>query len=327
MPFLLQVIPPCPRFPKPCCTTLLGLSGLQLVRNFFPFISGRLTCSIFSSSRSVNLSSGVIINSSSFSFREEKGYGDDELSLKVVDLGKGENFDPTYLRLNPKATVPTLVVPLQNTLSEDVDSRFKAITETKVNLCFSHQAMILMHMSKQAIVEFLDKSRSAVSRTHTTSFAPAPSLAPATIAINTTCETIIGDLHSEEGNPNNLRYLNARDERSLCNLAKETIPLLAGKQKALVHHISNAENNKIHVSQKVIKFWGEKKAAVELWLDVLLDASQPDTELDANAKAKRLEFFNVAQVAWETALSNTLTKLSKEIIGPYALGGCGIDIV
>lgn len=63
-------------------------------------------------------------------------------------LGKGENFDPTFLRLNPKgmsqvlcvdrqynpftATVPTLVVPLQKTLSEDVDSRYRAITDTKV---------------------------------------------------------------------------------------------------------------------------------------------------------------------------------------------------
>jgi glutathione S-transferase len=50
---------------------------------------------------------------------------------------KGENFDPTYLRLNPKATVPTLVVPLEKTLSGDVTSRFKAITETKVN-AFPH---------------------------------------------------------------------------------------------------------------------------------------------------------------------------------------------
>jgi hypothetical protein len=30
------------------------------------------------------------------------------------------------------ATVPTLVVPLQRTLTDDVESRYKAITETKV---------------------------------------------------------------------------------------------------------------------------------------------------------------------------------------------------
>lgn len=30
------------------------------------------------------------------------------------------------------ATVPTLVVPFQKTLHEDVESRYKAITETKV---------------------------------------------------------------------------------------------------------------------------------------------------------------------------------------------------
>ncbi|KAF8227425.1 hypothetical protein L208DRAFT_1424732 [Tricholoma matsutake] len=234
--------------------------------------------------------------------REEKGYGDDELDLKIVDLHKGENFDPAYLRINPKATVPTLVVPLQKTLSEDVASRFKAITETK------------------AIVEFLDKSRSTVSRTHTTSSAPAPTLMPATIASGTTCEAVIDELHSEEGNPNNLLYLNARDEISLRNLAKETLPSLTGKQKALAEHISNAENKKINVSQKVIKYWNEKKAAAELWLEVLQDANRSNTNLDPDAKAKRSDFFSVSRDAWEVALSNTLTKLSREIVGPYALG-------
>ncbi|TFY62911.1 hypothetical protein EVJ58_g3551 [Rhodofomes roseus] len=65
---------------------------------------------------------------------EEKGYGADELDLKLVDISKGENYAPSYLRLNPQATVPTLVVPLQKTLAADMESRYKAIQDSKVTL-------------------------------------------------------------------------------------------------------------------------------------------------------------------------------------------------
>lgn len=166
-----------------------------------------------------------------------------------------------------------------------------------------------------------------MSRTHTTSSAPAPALTPATIAVSVICDTIINDLHSDEGNPNNLGYLNARDEKSLPILAKEIVPSLLGKQKALAQNISNAEDKQIHVSPKVIVFWSEKKAAVEFWLDVLQDASRSDSELDADTKARRSEFFGEARNAWDVGLSNILTKLSREIIGPYALGMCGHENV
>jgi hypothetical protein len=98
---------------------------------------------------------------------EEKGYGKDELNLKPVDLcvssssverhslthplAKGENFSPSFLRLNAKGsicittplaisyqhassgTVPTLIVPLANTLAPDMESRYKAITDTEAS--------------------------------------------------------------------------------------------------------------------------------------------------------------------------------------------------
>lgn len=66
-------------------------------------------------------------------------------------LAKGENFSPSFLRINPKGTihittplaisdsrissgtVPTLVVPLQNTLAPDMESRYKAITDTEAS--------------------------------------------------------------------------------------------------------------------------------------------------------------------------------------------------
>lgn len=92
------------------------------------------------------------------------------------------------------------------------------------------------------------------------------------------------------------------------------------KQKSLAQLISKAENEQIHVSQKVIKLWDEKKAAAELWLGVLQDANRSVPELDADGVARRSEFYRIARDAWEVALINTLTKLSAEIIGPYTLG-------
>jgi hypothetical protein len=61
----------------------------------------------------------------------------------ILSAAKGENYDPTFLRLNPKATVPTLIVPLSNTLSEEVDSRYKAITESTVRLFLLPYAWVL----------------------------------------------------------------------------------------------------------------------------------------------------------------------------------------
>ncbi|KAJ3987812.1 hypothetical protein F5890DRAFT_1551126 [Lentinula detonsa] len=252
---------------------------------------------------------------------EEKGYGKDELDLKAVDLGtqpldftkiaevlsrstaKGENFGPKFLRINSKATVPTLVVPLDKSLSVEIESRYKAITESK------------------AIVEFLDKSRSPLSHTHTTSDAPAPILTPATIDFTATCKVIIEDLlHSDDADPNKLLYMNARDEESLRALADSLIPLMKGKVDALNHCLSDAQAGNVRASEKVVKFWTSKKEAAQMLLEVYEKAKVPEAELDANAKAHRAEFFKVAKAAWEVGLVHVLTKLNELIIAPYALG-------
>jgi hypothetical protein len=86
----------------------------------------------------------------------------------------------------------------------------------------------------QSVVEFLDKSRSAISRTHTTSSAPAPALAPATIAFSDASSKIIDSiLHSEGTSPSTLLYMNARDDASLQVLAKALVPFLTSRQQAL----------------------------------------------------------------------------------------------
>ncbi|KIK70956.1 hypothetical protein GYMLUDRAFT_149698 [Collybiopsis luxurians FD-317 M1] len=233
---------------------------------------------------------------------EEKGYGQDELEYKLVDLVKGENYNLSFLRLNSKATVPTLVVPLQKTLSEDVESRYKAITESK------------------AIIEFLDKSRSSLSTTNTTSDAPAPALAPATLSFTSTCKIIIEDLiHSEDADPNNLLYMNARDQESLSRLADALLPLIKGKIASLETNLSEAQAGTIRASEKVVNFWKSKKDAAQVLLEVYENAAKPEAELDRHANTRRSDYFKIAKTAWEVTLPKILIRLNEEIIGPFAL--------
>jgi len=173
----------------------------------------------------------------------------------------------------------------------------------------------------QTIVEFLDKSRSAISQTHSTSSAPAPALTPATIAASTTCRIIIDDiLHANTANPNTLRYVNARDDASLLALAKEVLPSLQTRQATLVGYVTQAEKGEIRVSDKVKKLWAEKLEATNLILAVLLAAEKPESALDEQAKANRLAFFKTARQTWETNLGGMLTQLNKEMVGAYTLG-------
>lgn len=63
-------------------------------------------------------------------FRARRRYGAGECVEKNVDLLKGENFAPEYLRINPKGAVPALVVPFAHTVDENVVTKYKALTES-----------------------------------------------------------------------------------------------------------------------------------------------------------------------------------------------------
>ncbi|KAI0692785.1 hypothetical protein BC835DRAFT_28078 [Cytidiella melzeri] len=232
---------------------------------------------------------------------EEKGYGPDEVDLKEVDISKGENFDPSYLRINPNATVPTLVVPLSTTLEAEVESRYKAIKETKT------------------IVEFLDKSRSPQSRTHTTSSAPAPTLTPATIAFSAASNKLIDLLHSLPADPNALLFLNARNDEELKKITPELRPLLHAKTDAITELIKQNETSEIKVSEKTVKFWELRRAASEMMLQVFDNGDKSEDELDDPAKLSRSEYYKAATHGWNN-LKEVLTTLSNDIIGPFVLG-------
>ena len=159
-----------------------------------------------------------------------------------------------------------------------------------------------------------------MSRTHTTSAAPAPSLRPATFAFSTKSKAIIDAIHSEKGNPNHLTYVNARHEAALRTWAADRLPGLSRKRKALAKYISDADQGKLHVSAKTMAFWQEKKAASELLLTVFEKGSEADSELTGDALSDRQQFYAEAREAWEVNLKGVLEKVNAEVIGPFSLG-------
>ncbi|EMD42081.1 hypothetical protein CERSUDRAFT_110630 [Gelatoporia subvermispora B] len=231
---------------------------------------------------------------------EEKGYGPDEVDLKDVDLSKGENFQPAYMRINQNATVPTLVVPLQDTLSSDIESRYKALQDTKT------------------IVEFLDKSRSTMSRTHTTSSAPSPSLSPATIAFSTLCNKIVELLHSEEASPFLITHY-ARDVTGLREIASARLGYFTARLQKLDQLIADSQADRIRASEKTRIFWEGKREILERLRAIYADAEKDTVDLDETARTRREQYFAIGRKAWSNT-KNVLIQLSKDIIGAYSLG-------
>ena len=168
-------------------------------------------------------------------------------------------------------------------------------------------------------MEFLDKSRSAQSRTHTTSTAPSPSLAPATIAFSIVSNQIVDLLHSQGADPNALFYMNARSEGELKDLAQKLLPFVSGRRETLSKLLADSENGTVQASEKTKAFWQVKLIATEKFAQVYQDADKSESELSEPARQARQEYFKSAKAAW-IALKDALTVLNKEVIGPFVLG-------
>jgi hypothetical protein len=159
-----------------------------------------------------------------------------------------------------------------------------------------------------------------MSHTHTTSAAPAPALSPATIALSSTAKSIINLLHSPPASPEWLFYLNARDPSALKTIAPGVSAFLKGRKEALERYLAENEINEIRVSEKTKAFWLEKKNATEDLLTSLDEADKSDADLSESGRKAREEYFEKTKAAWEVGLALVLTKLSKELVGPFALG-------
>lgn len=161
-------------------------------------------------------------------------------------------------------------------------------------------------MSTQALIAFLDKSRSARSTTQTVSQAPAPSLAPATVAFSSITSIVIDALHDTKVDPDRMLLLSARDAKSFESLSEKLLPILAGRQESLTAHLEEAGKEAINVSTKVKALWKAEVDTLEESRDLL--SRQQDRYLKASAEI------------WEGPVKDVLLLLEKEITGPLVLG-------
>jgi len=231
---------------------------------------------------------------------QEKGYGEDEVELKVVDAARGEEVLLPFLRISPTGTVPSLVVPLEKSLAAGIESRYKAVSGAKL------------------IIKFLDKSRSTTSRTFTTSKAPAPALTPATIALSETCNNIIQILHSLSGNPVIPFFYSAFDDKSLNARASKVLPYLRGRLAGIEKAITENAAAEISASEKTRKLWAEQREFVQNMLNIY---DKDGSKLGAEERKAVLEqFFSASNAEWSGHLKDTLTKLSSLVNGPLSLG-------
>ncbi|CDS00306.1 uncharacterized protein SPSC_00789 [Sporisorium scitamineum] len=236
----------------------------------------------------------------------EKGYSASDVDLKIVNLVKAENFDPSYLRINSKGTVPTLVVPLFETTSAEVATKFRAINDTK------------------AILEFLDKSRTqnTLPADSDAATAPAPILAPATIEGKAVSDEIIALVHDASVDPNFL-LLGARNEAEF-DQGKSGLPgtFVTNRYNALVQHqkslsegsatvafdgSANPKSSAIHENLK--KWYADKLESQSLLTKAYV---QNDTQAIQ-------QLIQMTNATWK-AVGETLATLEAKVQGPFALG-------
>ncbi len=159
-----------------------------------------------------------------------------------------------------------------------------------------------------------------MSHTHTTSAAPAPALSPATIELSAMAKSITALVHSSPASPELLFYFNAGDSVTLKTVSPSVSAFLNGRKGALERYLAEDEANEIRVSEKTKMFWLEKKNATEELLAALDEADKNESDLSEDGKKAREEYFEKTKAAWEVGLAIVLTKLSKELVGPFALG-------
>lgn len=233
----------------------------------------------------------------------EKGYHPEDIEIKTVDLIKGENFSPAYIRINPKATLPTLVVPLAETITEEVDTKFRAIT------------------GAQAVIEFLDKSRTAQlldARGENGKVNPAPVLGPATVEAKATADRLIAVLHADNVDPNAL-LLSARNE---AELTKQRSALQGtfckNRYEALQRYRSETQSSFNSTENPRTQ---QQNSALVKWYDDKIAALAPLTKAYGDGDAAAVTEFVKAGVQLWKNVGALVEQLEKEIQEPFILGG------
>jgi len=201
-------------------------------------------------------------------------------------------------------TVPTLVVPMLETVGSGVDSRYRSLRDT-ISIC-----------------DFLDEARGARS-TRTVSDKPGPALKPATIEGKATSDIIISLVHMPSVDPNFLNVA-ARSPSELREHAASTQgQMIDDRRTALMSHIAEAkklaedapsqqsESGGMTHEQKLVAFLEEKALANQLLWDVY------------NGKAgeeKEKEFYAASIKAWEEHVPTVLAQIENVMKGLFTLG-------
>jgi len=233
----------------------------------------------------------------------EKGYSQDEYVVRDVDITKGENFSPSYLKINMNGTVPTLVVPMLETTGPESDSRYRSLRDT-ITIC-----------------DFLDSARGSHTQ-NTTSERPAPALAPATIEGKSNSDRIISLVHLPTVDPNFLNMAARSQEELKEKAGGRQGAMLKARHDALSHFIKEAKQAVASApqfdaskgptyEQRQVQFLEDKLAANKMLLDTYAGSTGAESQ-----KA----FFEAATKSWQEGVPEVLGKLEESIKGTYVLG-------
>ncbi|KAH0838283.1 hypothetical protein J3R83DRAFT_6560 [Lanmaoa asiatica] len=171
----------------------------------------------------------------------EKGYGKDEVDLRVVDTTKGEELSPAFLRLNPKGErLFRYETPLWVTLK--LDSRPSLIPSL-----YAGTGRISGQVSFRYVALEFNIHR--------------------TITITVSRDT-----------PELLRHFNSRDSQSLHALAATLVPVLNARREVLATYLADCERGVIKMSDKTKAFWNEQKHEIEILLQQFATNSGEHTE-------------------------------------------------
>ncbi|BEJ02858.1 hypothetical protein CcaverHIS641_0100330 [Cutaneotrichosporon cavernicola] len=227
----------------------------------------------------------------------EKGYPEDEYEVQHVDITSGNNFSPSYLKINGNATIPTLVLPRLDPGNDIDECRFHILDDLKV------------------ILRPPFPPSSATRR-------PAPTLSPLTEKDRVLCEDLIDLVRSPQVDPNFLE-VTARDASELrVKLRGVQGVRLRDRQMALTQHLNIARDGASEAvangDHKESKRWGEVVAILEdKWR-----TSQALVDIWSGAvdEERQLEYYEASRAAWTVHLPGTFAKLEVKMTGPYALG-------
>ncbi|KAL7425112.1 hypothetical protein Q5752_000800 [Cryptotrichosporon argae] len=230
----------------------------------------------------------------------EKGYSPDEYDTKQVDLTKGENLSPGYLRINHHGSIPTLVVPMLETTGPETETRFRSLKDT-ISIC-----------------EFLDKARTPSSPT-VLQGRPAPILAPATIEGKIKSDQLIELVHIPAIDPNFLA-LTARDEDELKRkAAANQDQFLSTRREAIERYLAEARSATKSDGAAVAGSWETSVVA-------FLESKQNDTNdmweiyHGSAGQERKKQFFEASKRSWEEQLPHVFARIEEEFEGPFLLG-------